>query len=178
MIEQHGMIICAFPGTGKTKAEATAHNYGLYEILDAESSPFRWTETASGKRVQNPEFPDNYLNFIEHEAGIKERIILTATHKQVRDEMKKRGLSYIIIAPEKNLKDEYLSRYVARGNDISFIKQLYDHWNEWLDEMEGDGAPIIHLKSGQYLLDIILPKLTTSRGRTAYHCGDGKTYYL
>lgn len=177
MIEQHGMIICAFPGTGKTKAEAIAQDYGIYDIVDAESSKFRWTKTDSGQRIQNPKFPDNYVDFIEHGAGIDGQIILTATHKQVRDAMKARGLSYIIVAPEKNLKDEYLSRYLARGNDISFIKQLYDHWDEWLDEMESDGAPIIHLKSKQYLLPIILPKLTTARGLTAYH-GDGKTFYL
>lgn len=162
MIEQHGRIICAFPGTGKTRAEAISHKWGRYNILDAESSKFRWTETTSGQRAQNPEFPNNYVDFIEHEAGIIDRIILTATHKQVRDNMKSRGLSYIIVVPEKNLKDEYLSRYLARGNNVGFIKQLYDHWDEWLDEMESDGAPIIHLKSGQYLLDVIYPEFTKS----------------
>lgn len=172
MVEQHGTIICAFPGTGKTKAEIIANNYGRYDILDAESSKFRWTENTSGQRVQNPEFPNNYVDFIEHEAGIEKGIILTATHKQVRDNMKSRGLSYIIVVPEKNLKDEYLSRYLSRGNDISFIKQLYDHWDAWLDEMEIDGAPIIHLKSGQYLSDVIHPEfIKPNRPRYYYNGG-------
>lgn len=157
MNKRTGLILCGFPGIGKTATQGLAESKGNFGFIDAESSPFRWVQLPNGKRLPNRDFPDNYIDFVTDCAG-KYKVTMTATHKQVRDEMKRRGIAYIIVAPEKSLKDEYLLRYVARGSDMGLIEQVYDHWDEWLDELEEDGAPVIHLKSGQFLADAIVPE--------------------
>ena len=165
MNKRTGLILCGFPGIGKSATQGLAEREGNFDFIDAESTPFRWVELRiNGKRLPNRDFPDNYVDFIADCAG-KYKVTLTATHKQVRDEMKRRGLAYIIVAPEKSLKDEYLLRYVARGSDMGLIEQVYDHWDEWLDELEEDGAPVIHLKSGQFLADVIVPECIQLRLR-------------
>ncbi|MBQ7465520.1 MAG: hypothetical protein IJS55_03245 [Oscillospiraceae bacterium] len=157
MNKRTGLILCGFPGIGKTATQDLAERKGNFGFIDAESSSFRWVQLLNGKRLPNSDFPGNYIDFVTYCAG-KYKVTMTATHKQVRDEMKRRGLAYIIVAPEKSLKDEYILRYVARGSDMGLIEQVYDHWDEWLDELEKDGAPVIHLKSGQFLADAIVPE--------------------
>lgn len=158
--EQKGLIICGFPGVGKTGAESSATEKKNYEFYDMESTPFRWVVGIDHKRVPNPHFPGCYVDDIEASASkYGRKYTMVSSHKEVRDEMKMRGLRYIIVVPERNLRDEYLLRYVARGSDIGLIEQVYDHWDEWLDDIENDGAPVIHLKSGQFLADVIVPEV-------------------
>jgi hypothetical protein len=32
---------------------------------------------------------------------------------------------------------------------------MYDHWNEWLAEIDRHGAPVIYLAEGQYISDML-----------------------
>jgi len=168
MIKQTGLVICGFPGVGKTAAASLAKEKHNYDFQDMESTAFRWVIGIDHKRVPNPHFPGCYVDDVERSAsqyGYKYTMI--SSHKEVRDELKSRGIHYIIVVPEKSLRDEYLLRYVARGSDIKLIEQVYDHWNEWLDEIENDGAPVIHLKSGQFLADAIVPEIIREHLRDA-----------
>lgn len=167
-----GLIICGFPGVGKSTASALASECKNYDFNDMESSAYSWIVGFDGKRTRNPSFPACYVDNIEMNASqYGYPVVLVASHKSVRDEMKKRGIPYIIVVPDKGLKDEYLLRYVARGSDIDLIEQVYDHWDEWLDEIETDGAPVIHLKSGQFLADVIVPEIIRDSLRVASMSG-------
>ena len=155
-----GLIICGFPGVGKSAVESISHAMNIFDYNDMESSAYGWITGLSGKRERNPHFPECYVDDIEmHASQYGYPVVMVASHKEVRDEMKRRGIPYIIVAPEKSLKDEYMARYLVRRSNYGLIKQIFDHWDEWLDEIEQDGAPVIHLKAGQYLSDILIPEI-------------------
>lgn len=145
------IIICGFPGVGKTTVANNRSN-----ILDAESSCFSWgfDPKRPETRTRNLSFPKNYISFIEEKTS-KYDFILTSSHKVVRDGLKEHGIKYIIVAPKRDLKNEYLIRYLKRGSDIDFINLLSEKWDEFLTEIENDGAPVILLDTGEVLADVI-----------------------
>ena len=149
------MVICGFPGVGKSVAANNKSN-----IDDAESSAFSWVFDPSQPnkpRERNPEFPNNYGSHIEKLAGkYGYDVVLVSCHKEVREELDTRGIDYVFVVPEKNSKDEYMKRYLKRGSDVGFVNLLYVKWDEWLDEIENNGKhAVIHLGAGEYLSDIL-----------------------
>lgn len=146
------IVICGFPGIGKTCAASNRSN-----ILDAESSAFSWiwnVDEPEKGRERNPAFPENYIKFIKENVE-KYDVILTSSHQKVRDALKAEGMQYIIVAPHEFLRNEYMIRYLERGSDISFIEQLYESWDSFLDDIYNDGAPVIWLDTGMYLTDVL-----------------------
>lgn len=145
------MIICGFPGVGKTTAANNKKN-----LLDAESSAFShiFDPENFGERPRNPHFPENYIDFIEENTGEYD-LIFVSSHASVREALTARGIQYLIVAPEKELKNEYLIRYLKRGSDIDFIELLNEKWDEFLTGIENDGAPVIWLKEKETLSNLI-----------------------
>ncbi len=145
------IVICGFPGVGKTMVANNRSN-----ILDAESTAFHWIfdPVTPESMVRNPAFPQNYRAYLQ-ENSLRYDFILSATHKEVRDELKRRQEKYIIVAPKRELKNEYLIRYLRRGSDIKFIELLNEKWDEFITDIENDGAPVIWLDAGRTLADII-----------------------
>ena len=152
------IIICGFPGVGKS---CVANN--RVNILDAESSAFHWRydpEHPEKGREKNPDFPRNYIAYIKENMERYELdVILVATHKAVRDALKKEGIDYVIVAPSRWDKNEYMKRYLQRGNDIDFLKSLHKNWDVWMSELEiesyKEGVPMITLEEKGYLSDIL-----------------------
>lgn len=153
-MSKKAIIICGFPGVGKSCVANNRTN-----ILDAESSAFSWKvdpEHPEKDMVRNPDFPDNYIRYVEKNMAIYAcDVVLASSHGEVRNELKMRGIPYIIVAPRRELKNEYLIRYLQRGNNIEFIELLNDKWDAFLDEIERDGAPVIWLGSGEYMSDVL-----------------------
>lgn len=145
------IIICGFPGVGKTTAANNRRN-----ILDAESSAFSWTfdPESTDARKRNPAFPENYSKFLLDSVEEYD-YILASSHKAVRDELKAIGAQYIIVAPRRELKNEYLIRYLRRGSDINFIELLNEKWDDFLTDIENDGAPVIWLEAYNGLSDLL-----------------------
>jgi hypothetical protein len=135
-------VYSAFPGCGKT----TYFNTTDKNVLDSDSSKF-------DKRL----FPENYLEHIKHNMNIDSvDKILVSSHKVVRDVLTSNGIPYVLIYPERDLKDEYIQRYLERGNNDSFIELLKNNWDVWMDEMDNQkGCNKIRLKSGEFLTDVI-----------------------
>lgn len=133
-------LISAFPGTGKSYFNKNSEK----ETLDSDSSNF-----------DKSKFPENYIEHIKKNMG-KVDIIFISSHKEVRDALLKNELDFTLIYPDKKLKDEYIKRYIERGNDEGFIKLLGDNWDEWISDMEKvNGPKHIKLKSGEFLSDVI-----------------------
>lgn len=152
-MEYSPIVICGFPGIGKS---CVAHD--RISISDSDSSEFSWMWDKENplKRVRNPLFPHNYGAQIEKFVkGIEYEYILVSSHKVVRDELKRRGIRYIVVAPRRYLKSEYLARYLKRGSTMEFIFNLNDKWDEFIDDIEEEDAPVIWLESRQYLSDVI-----------------------
>lgn len=146
------MVICGFPGVGKSCAANNRTN-----ILDAESSAFSWIwnpENLEKGRERNPEFPANYIRYIKENMEQYD-VILVSSHQAVRDALKAEGIGYIIVAPYFSIKNEYLIRYLQRGSSIEFIEQLNKDWGTFLEDLVNDSAPLIWLDKGEYLKDVL-----------------------
>lgn len=154
IFSDRNLVICGFPGIGKTMAEEKRK-----DTMDLESSNFKWIQDDNGSGlVENPHWPENYLNEIEAQYRDNYRkIFLVSTHLEVIKGLQEKKIPFLIVAPRASslMKNEYLIRYLMRGSSVSFINKMDDFWFQYLQELEGQGETVIHLDSGQYLTDIL-----------------------
>jgi hypothetical protein len=135
------LVVSAFPGCGKSHL---FRNKGEKKILDSDSSTF-----------DKSQFPQNYIEHIKFNIGEVD-IILVSSHKEVRDALVNEGIDFTLVYPRKDIKDEYIQRYIDRGNDGKFVELLKQNWDNWTDELENqEGCEKIELESGQYLSNVI-----------------------
>ena len=148
------LIICGFPGVGKSMAEEKRK-----DTMDLESSNFKWVPADELNPTHISSYwPMNYLDEIE--ARYKDsyrKIILVSTHPDVIRGLQKKEIPFLIVTPalDKELKNEYLIRFLMRGSNVSFIKEMNENWYRYLWQIEEFGETIIRLGSGQYLTDIL-----------------------
>lgn len=121
-------IISAFPATGKSYLFDNPH--GLL-ILDSDSSKFSWLE----KGVRHPDFPQNYIDHIKDNLG-KVDIILVSSHKVVRDALIANNINFTLAYPELHCKEEYIQRYINRGNNEEFINMMRENWDKFFYECD------------------------------------------
>ena len=140
-------VYSAFPGVGKT----TYFNTTDRNVLDSDSSKF-----------DKKHFPANYIEHIERNIqDPKVDKILVSSHKDVRDALLKKGIPFVLVYPNREIKDEYIQRYKDRGNNDAFVDLLEKNWDNWMDEMDQMEAPQgqtlykVKLGPGQYLADVI-----------------------
>jgi hypothetical protein len=135
------LVVSAFPGCGKSHL---FRNKGEKKILDSDSSTF-----------DKSQFPQNYIEHIKSNIGEVD-IILVSSHKEVRDALVNESINFTLVYPRKDIKDEYIQRYIDRGNDGKFVELLKQNWDNWTDELENqEGCEKIELESGQYLSNVI-----------------------
>ena len=135
------LVVSAFPGCGKSHL---FRNKGEKKILDSDSSTF-----------DKSQFPQNYIEHIKYNIGEVD-IILVSSHKEVRDALVNEGIDFTLVYPSKDIKDEYIQRYIDRGNDGKFVELLKQNWDIWTDELENqERCEKIKLESGQYLSNVI-----------------------
>ena len=107
-------VYSAFPGVGKT----TYFNTTDGNVLDSDSSKF-----------DKKHFPENYIEHIK--SGLDNESvdkILVSSHKDVRDALVKNGISFVLVYPDRSLKDEYIQRYKDRGNNDAFDIVFFVQW--------------------------------------------------
>jgi adenylate kinase family enzyme len=144
------VLICGFPGVGKSTLVSSPDNYTL---LDSDSSSFSWSNRA--KRERNADWPQNYLNNINANRFGADGILISS-HKEVRDALVKAGMKFALVYPSLAMRDEYLGRYIARGNDPQFVELLKANYDTWIRElMVQEGCDHVVLQPGQYLSDVI-----------------------
>lgn len=129
-------IICGFAGIGKSYL--AKHVAG---VVDLESTPFNkiWSV---------------YVDVAEHMANNGYTVLLSC-HKELRDELKKRGVNYAVAIPRKSHKSEYIKRYTDRLNTENFVNMFEDNFEKFIDEIEADETNILYVE--KYL------KLTNQR---------------
>lgn len=141
------LVISGFPGVGKSHFFRDNPNL---VVLDSDSSLFSWVRNG----VRHPEFPQNYIEHIKANLG-KVRVILVSSHKVVRDALRENGIKYVLVYPDKSLKEEYLRRYRARGSDEVFLQMIADKWDGFIDDIIAEEYPTKRvLQSGEYLSDV------------------------
>ena len=85
-------VYSAFPGCGKT----TYFNTTYKKVLDSDSSKF-----------DKSNFPENYIEHIwmnVHDPSVDK--ILVSSHKDVREALVNKGIPFVLVYPDKSLKDE------------------------------------------------------------------------
>lgn len=144
-------VICGFSGIGKSTAEQKHR-----AIVDFESSIWSHSYENGYSIGRNPRFPINYIDKLcEMIDNDEATFYLLSCHQEVRDELQRRGIEYIIVLPTVEQKNEYLKRWLKRGSSIEFIKLMNDKWEDMIKSCEEDDAPKIYLSSGEYISDLI-----------------------
>lgn len=141
-------IISGFPGVGKS----TMFKYETSLLVsDSDSSKFSWIEPS----VRHPDFPSNYIEHIKSKIG-KVDFILVSSHDIVREALNNEGIEYTIVYPSKDIKDEYIQRYIKRGNNEAFVNLLQANYEKFIEGIENETKPkLVSLNSGEYLLDVL-----------------------
>ena len=128
-------IICGFAGIGKSTFMKMS-NY-----VDLESTPFakNW---------------DIYSDVAMHMAKNGHKVMLSC-HKELRDILFAKGADFEVIIPRIEDKEEYLNRYIKRGNTEQFIKLFEDKWEDFINEIlaDSDKMNITILEKNEYLSD-------------------------
>jgi len=137
-------IYSGFPGIGKSHIYESHKFDSSQIILDSDSSKFDKTL-----------FPGNYIKHIKNNID-KVSIIMVSSHDVVREALVKENIDFILVYPDRSLKEIYKERYIKRGSPKAFIDLLEKKWDDWIDELENqEGCEKIVLKKGQYLSDVI-----------------------
>ncbi len=145
MKKQKALVISGFPGIGKSFIYEKSKIFSDKIILDSDSSKF-----------DKSEFPQNYIKHIKENLN-KVSIIMVSSHKIVRDALKDANIDFVLVYPDKSLKEEYIRRYTEIGNQENFIKLLNENWENWIDEIENDkDLKTITLRKKEYYLEDIL----------------------
>ena len=124
------MIICGFPGVGKSMMARFGH------AIDLESTPFEkdWMRYAKVAKHM-------------HDSGY---LVMVSTHKELLDCFEQMEVPYTVVVPRADDLETYVRRYEARGNSAEFVKKVVENWDEWLRQ--------IHSISSVLKTLVILPK--------------------
>lgn len=136
----HPIVVSGFPGIGKSHFKANSE----LTVSDSDSSKFDKTE-----------FPQNYLQHIQdlYVKGDTD-IILVSSHDPVRQGLIELGITFILVYPNIECKEEYLERYKQRGSPAAFIDMMDKNWESFIKGCENQGACFkIELEAGEYLSD-------------------------
>lgn len=106
------MIICGFPGTGKSMMAKFSR------WVDLESTPFK----------------KNWMLYAEVAKHMSDNgyTVMISTHKEVLDTLEQIEAKYTVVIPPITDKNTYLMRYEMRGNSYEFIRLLDENWERWL----------------------------------------------
>lgn len=107
------MIVCGFPGTGKT----TMAKFSRW--VDLESTPFR----------------KNWRLYAEVAKHMSDQgyTVMISTHADLLDELEQIEASYTVVIPDITDMQTYMKRFKARGNTVEFCQKVCKNWNEWIE---------------------------------------------
>ena len=144
-------VISAFPGTGKSYSASISERK---KVVDLDSGDYTLGYTYDGK-IRNPDFPNNYIAAIKEHIG-KVDVLFVGCQPETIAALRKEGISFTLVYPERGLKDEYISRFHKRGNQQSFIELLSSSWDLFLGFLENQkDCEHIVLGDKQYISDAI-----------------------
>ena len=107
------MIICGFPGTGKSMMAKFS------QWVDLESTPFK----------------KNWLLYAEVAKHMSDNgyTVMVSTHKEMLNALEQIEANYVVVIPPITDKATYLKRYDMRGNTYDFIQLLDENWEKWIN---------------------------------------------
>lgn len=127
--------IWSFPGTGKSSVPPSVPG-----VLDADSRLYQFIgatprmlhdAAAQARTAPNPEYPDNYFNYIENAGST---YVLLNCHVSLLPRIPNENL--LLVYPDISLKDEYLRRYRTRGDNESFLSYMDENFDAMIHAVE------------------------------------------
>ncbi len=111
------MIICGFPGTGKS----TMARFSRW--VDLESTPF-------SRRGQ-------WLLYAEVAKHMSDNgyTVMVSTHKEMLDALEQIEAPYTVVIPHRMDYEIYCDRYELRGNTPEFISKVSENWEDWISNI-------------------------------------------
>ena len=148
------IVISAFPGMGKTYA---SKSFKL-NIIDLDSSSFKWVVNDGKQKITNPDFPNNYILEIKKILDQEmDAVVFVSSHSEVRDALRENKIYYFLIAPYQNEREYLVNRYRKRGNSERFCKTIYDNWYNYTDSINNETWPtLIKLGEEQFITEELL----------------------
>lgn len=129
---KESIVIACFPGVG---AKELYDKLGPERVSLNKIEPFYTTINENGSKIDNPNFAKDYVEHIQSLIGIDETILVSA-HPVVLKELIDAKVGFVLVYPDRSLKDEYMERYKQAGEDEEFLGIMNDNWNRFIDDME------------------------------------------
>lgn len=147
--------IWCFPGTGKSTVPQS-----VPDVLDADSRLYQFigatpqmlhAAAVQARTVPNPEYPDNYFNYIENAGST---YVLLNCHVSLLPRIPSENL--LLIYPDISLKGAYLQRYWDRGDNASFITYMNENFADMIHAIEAYPCRKLRITDEHtYLTDIL-----------------------
>lgn len=136
------IVICAFSGTGKTL------------LADNESTVAK--EVDATECQNTAEGVTYYVDSAEIiiKSGVYQYVLLSC-RRDIREELSRRSIPYVIVMPRKEDLNEYMQRWLRRGTPTKLLGSLQDNWQVYLTSCANDTAPKIYLERDQWLKDVL-----------------------
>lgn len=134
------IIICGFPGTGKS------HMFNMFKdrkdltIMDSDSSKF-----------PKNDFPMNYLNHLRTHTRDRDTILLCSTHKEVVQGLIDNGLNINIVMPTIDMYYTMIQRYIDRGSPKPFVELMKKNYQVFIQDL-------LSVRSSPYVTHFFLSK--------------------
>lgn len=155
-------IICGFPATGKTWCYT--HLQDKFLMLDTDSISYRGLIDGDGEYsgIKNPEFPNNYVDYIKENMGKVDFIFISAD-LEIRKALTENEISFIMVYPRVDQLDNWIYRMEKAGYDDVITSYIGDNWAELVCnqfvERKFLGERIFALSDDRYLDEPFLSML-------------------
>ena len=136
------LVIAGFPGVGKTHLSQSLGPQ--VKVLDLDSAPFS----------KSAEWPQNYVQLIKSELR-KNDIIFVSTHEETRTGLRESGISFTLVYPRRQLREEYIGRYRSRGSPEALCNFINKNWDSLISSCTAENrCPKIMLEKGEFISDV------------------------
>ena len=146
------MIISGFPCIGKST------------LLSQQSSGLHFIDLESSCMFVDGERPENWIQiYINYAMDLNCQgfDVFVSSHKNVREELRKREVNFYSVYPGKDLKDAWIERlnkrYMAFPDEKNrrAIEYISAHFEESVDDMSNDPNPIEITSAKVPLIDFL-----------------------
>lgn len=141
-----GMIVCGYPGVGKSSIG------GTYDCIDLESSNFSHWQSDDA----NYDWDAHYVH-IATELAKQGFVVLLSTHADVIERLKGiEKIPVVIFCPKLDMKKDWSNRLRERyenepsEKNARAWKGAIDHWNEKIEAILNSGFPVVQPDSINY----------------------------
>lgn len=126
-----GIIISTFPGVYKRYISDK-----VYKYIDLNSRDFHWMKNQDGEKVNNPDFPENYINCILENLEKQDMVFVPLADMKTLDDA---GLRYLLVYPSKSIKTDWLENiksWIVSDSAKMLVDELDKNWNKIIKNIE------------------------------------------